>query len=528
MSASPVVVLGMHRSGTSTAAAALGHLGLSLGRSLAAADEWNPRGYFEDRELVRFDDALLARLGRRWDSPLPPDAAACAALADLLPDAAALVGRCFPDPGPWAVKDPRLCLLWPFWGTVFAGLGLVPRCLVTLRRPAAVARSLGRRDGIGPARAGWLWLTHVRGALAAAAGMPDGRFVVFDDLVREPRLHGAALAAWLGIEPPAAALDAFATRFIDPALVQQEGEMPELPALVGEAFALLEEAVAAGARPGEVAAGAAWQSLGARFESESVPELRRVQAFFAGDRQATRFEERVVALSAGLAEAEELTHGRLDEIRALSAALARSESLAADRLRESTRLDAQLRDTAAALARAEELAATRLAELRRLASALDAVAADPAGASVVEALRAAERLAWARLDELEAAAGRERGLDQALTAAARLAAERLLENRRLEQALASAEQLAAARLCGLETIDGTLARTAAALADVETLARERLAALERTDRQLADTSAALERAERLALERLATIEELARQVSVFTAGLQGDIAEPVP
>jgi len=64
----PVVVLGMHRSGTSAVAGCLERLGICMGRRLAPGDEWNPGGYFEDRDLVELNDRLLSAQGIRWDS----------------------------------------------------------------------------------------------------------------------------------------------------------------------------------------------------------------------------------------------------------------------------------------------------------------------------------------------------------------------------------------------------------------------------------------------------------------------------
>ena len=48
-SLSPIVVAGMHRSGTSLVAGYLQSLGVDMGARLLAADHANPRGYFEDR-----------------------------------------------------------------------------------------------------------------------------------------------------------------------------------------------------------------------------------------------------------------------------------------------------------------------------------------------------------------------------------------------------------------------------------------------------------------------------------------------
>src|SRR5262249_1740037 len=69
-----IVVLGMHRSGTSALAGMLHHLGVALGDELMPATADNPRGYWEHRDIVAINDRLMTELGRTWHDvrPLPP------------------------------------------------------------------------------------------------------------------------------------------------------------------------------------------------------------------------------------------------------------------------------------------------------------------------------------------------------------------------------------------------------------------------------------------------------------------------
>src|ERR1700686_2628559 len=85
-----LVVLGMHRSGTSALAGMLHHLGVALGERLMPASPDNPRGYWEHSEIVDADQRLMASLGWAWDDirPLPAgferEAAAQAATRELI------------------------------------------------------------------------------------------------------------------------------------------------------------------------------------------------------------------------------------------------------------------------------------------------------------------------------------------------------------------------------------------------------------------------------------------------------------
>src|SRR3954453_24026745 len=56
----PVVITGMHRSGTSLVASYLSSLGVGLGDRLLAADARNPHGYFEDADFRELHGEMLS------------------------------------------------------------------------------------------------------------------------------------------------------------------------------------------------------------------------------------------------------------------------------------------------------------------------------------------------------------------------------------------------------------------------------------------------------------------------------------
>ena len=60
---SVLVVAGFHRSGTSLVTEILSRAGLFVGDDLIGANPSNPYGHFEDREVVRLHDRLLADVG---------------------------------------------------------------------------------------------------------------------------------------------------------------------------------------------------------------------------------------------------------------------------------------------------------------------------------------------------------------------------------------------------------------------------------------------------------------------------------
>lgn len=110
---SPVIILGMPRSGTSLLARYLHEvMGVSMGADFIPADDANPGGYYEDIEIVGLNKKLLILAGGAWDKP-PNRKAILSAFADMREEmAAAGVSR-------YGWKDPRNSLTCWAWHELF-------------------------------------------------------------------------------------------------------------------------------------------------------------------------------------------------------------------------------------------------------------------------------------------------------------------------------------------------------------------------------------------------------------------------
>jgi len=164
-----IVVLGMHRSGTSALTRVLSLLGAGLPKNVLGAMSSNETGHWEPERLVMFHDALLATLQSTWHdwtaldiSQLPAGRrdAIRSQLADLIKDEYGGVPL-------MVVKDPRICRFAPFFFEALAEAGVTPECVLTVRNPLEVAQSLEHSDGMSRGDAGLLWLRHVLDAEAA-------------------------------------------------------------------------------------------------------------------------------------------------------------------------------------------------------------------------------------------------------------------------------------------------------------------------------------------------------------------------
>ena len=166
-----VVILGMHRSGTSAMTRVINLLGLPVcnASDLYSAPD-NPTGHWESASLTAFNERLLNVLGGRFDAPphMEDGWEKHRAIADLYSEAAAVFSRVYTT-NTWVWKDPRTCLTLPFWRAIWAD---VPVAVFVHREPLEVFRSLSRRDGIGKAHCVALWERYVRSALHNAKGLP--------------------------------------------------------------------------------------------------------------------------------------------------------------------------------------------------------------------------------------------------------------------------------------------------------------------------------------------------------------------
>src|SRR5215212_8323769 len=112
----PVVITGMHRSGTSMVSRLLHDSGLDLGApdDLIPASPDNPDGHWEHIAIVQLNDEILNSFGGGWDCPPPADAD-YRRLADVprFRDRAEAVVAQFRNREPWGWKDPRTSLTLP-------------------------------------------------------------------------------------------------------------------------------------------------------------------------------------------------------------------------------------------------------------------------------------------------------------------------------------------------------------------------------------------------------------------------------
>jgi regulator of replication initiation timing len=144
-SANAVLILGMHRSGTSYLARLLQESGVFIGDRLVGPQRGNPRGHFEAEEFLAFHQRLIQERRkderRAFDEDLlvqaPLEEAFSAAEAE---EAERLLGK-LRRSGLYGWKEPRTCLFLSAWRQLLPDA----RSVVVFRHPLEVHQSLLRR-----------------------------------------------------------------------------------------------------------------------------------------------------------------------------------------------------------------------------------------------------------------------------------------------------------------------------------------------------------------------------------------------
>ncbi len=204
-----ILVLGMHRSGTSALTRVLGLLGAELPKTLLGAHRGNEAGHWEPRRLMEINERILAEGGSRWDDwrafdpfTLPADR-----IDHYRREIVRTIDEEYGSAPLFVLKDPRICRFAALYEDALATMGIACRFILPHRNPLAVIASHSSRDGMTSGFAGLLWLRHVLDAEAATRGKPRA-FIAYDALLENWRGEVERLAKSLDLEWPRGVDDA--------------------------------------------------------------------------------------------------------------------------------------------------------------------------------------------------------------------------------------------------------------------------------------------------------------------------------
>lgn len=571
-----ILVVGVHRSGTSALARVLSFLGCDLPKHVMPPLEGsNELGFWEPEMMVQAHETFFAKIGSSWDDVVAmPDAAFTSeAGIELRQQLMLLVQEEYGASPLFVVKDPRISRLLPLWFSVLTELGVSPASIISVRNPLEVAASLRTRDGFTATKSFLLWLRHTLEAELYSRNRPRS-IVMYDELLRDwhgalarvgedlgikwpSRPHRAAVQIdkflsdqhrhhsfdWTDLESRADVVSwvkeaYFALRASDPVPVLDEIRVELARAddaygpIVEEARLALEMSEqerdeATAARDALAAALAEREAAGDPAENAAIRNERDAFATELGvtreelerlTKETLRFEGEATAASARVGELEGELGRYTAEIERFQAEAVSASSRAAELEAEIGRYNAEIErvvaDAAHAHARVAELEEATTAERRRLLTELETARADGERLSLelAETASRAESLA----DEL----GVERTRFTAELDLARTEIERHTNATRLaNERLATIQSAARARELEVK------AREDAAQAEHRRLVAELDATEAEVGRLGIRIAAEIAAAESKLAERDAVAAELKERLAAEAAASQSKLAE---
>src|SRR5215207_3192202 len=204
-----LLVLGMHRSGTSALARMLSLLGAALPEHVLGAQRGNETGHWEPERLVNLHAEMLAEVGSRWDDwrRFEPTALGPERLSHYRSAIGRLIAEEYGDAPLFVLKDPRLCRFVPLYEEILGRMGIAPRFVLAYRNPVSVLDSLAARDDMAASYASLVWLRHVLESEEATRGKARV-FLAYEEYLDDWRAVAARISAALGFDWPRGADEA--------------------------------------------------------------------------------------------------------------------------------------------------------------------------------------------------------------------------------------------------------------------------------------------------------------------------------
>jgi hypothetical protein len=220
-----IVVIGVHRSGTSALTKGLETMGASLGHDLIAPNIFNEKGYWEDSDFHKLNlemlDSFEDRLRRIL--VLTEEETTLLCQKGYLAQASELVRRKIAKYPLLGIKDPRFSLLLPFWKKVFQECGVQVSFVIALRHPLNVAACQEQFKNQHREKSLWIWISYLLSCLEHSEGH-ERNIIDYDELLKNPKhqMERAAKTFNLPLHPDV--LQSYSHDFIDSSLRHFHGE----------------------------------------------------------------------------------------------------------------------------------------------------------------------------------------------------------------------------------------------------------------------------------------------------------------
>ena len=228
-----IVVLGMHRSGTSALSRVLNLCGAFLpARVKPPKLGVNSKGFWEPEAVLDLNVRLMRQLGGEWDRigfGLPEDGDV---VAEFESDVRAVLLSEYGDQPMILIKDPRIGALAPLWDRALVRAGYRPVYVVPVRNPLEVARSLHARGDMSVNEGLALWLAYSQRIADFASSRADVAYLRFSDLLDDWRKMVSRVAEQLDVPLNVRARADEVDAFLEPQLRRHSTDAAALEAQV--------------------------------------------------------------------------------------------------------------------------------------------------------------------------------------------------------------------------------------------------------------------------------------------------------
>lgn len=226
------IILGMHRSGTSTLAGVLHLNKISMG---TYKNFWprpldqNPKGFYENYEFRKINDLLLQEVGyyvKSYKTIIPTLKPSKKRLVEM----EKLVLKSNQDFENWGWKDPRTCLTINVWMDIIKKIKLEKevKIIFVSRNALSVSRSLKKRNNL-PIEIGLkIWKTYTEKALKFCQNLNTNIFYCsFEQLLERPNSTCEKLFNFLDTDWDSKVIQKFIDKDISTSGKGKEVEIPE-------------------------------------------------------------------------------------------------------------------------------------------------------------------------------------------------------------------------------------------------------------------------------------------------------------
>ena len=246
-----LLVLGMHRSGTSAFTRLLSLVGAQIPKSLLQARGGNETGHWESEKIVQYNDDFLQEQNSKWDdwASLDIELVTRQKRENFDGDVSALLKYEYNGAKLIAIKDPRICRFAELYAQAIINAGYDVKIINVIRNPLETSASLAKRNKMPTVNASLLWLRHVLDAEFQSRAYTRS-FVTYDGFLND---HNACLkdvASNLNLEWPHTpdSIKSAAKEFLKDSYKHHNSSIekvlldPVLRTWVGETYAILRRA----------------------------------------------------------------------------------------------------------------------------------------------------------------------------------------------------------------------------------------------------------------------------------------------